>query len=141
MLGAYHLPVKRRKAMAKILLVDDDPDFVDVTRLVLEKNGHEVISASSGEEGWKKARSEGWDLLLLDVMMETPDEGFQLAYKIRKDKKLKDKPVILLTAVGKVTGFKFDREKDEEFMPVEEYIEKPVTPEFLLEKVNKVLSK
>ncbi len=127
--------------MAKILLVDDDSDFVDVTRMVLEKNGHQVIAASSGEKGWEKAQSEGWDLLLLDVMMETPDEGFQLAYKIRKDEKLKDKPIILLTAVGKVTGFKFDKEKDEEFLPVEEYIEKPVMPEVLLEKVNKALSK
>jgi len=127
--------------MAKILLVDDDPDFVEVTKLILEKNGHQVITASSGEEGWKKAQEQDIDLFLLDVMMETPDEGFQLAYKIRKDDKLKQKPIILLTAVGKVTGFKFDKEKDEDFLPVEEYIEKPVKPEDLLDKINKVLNK
>ena len=127
--------------MAKILLVDDDPEFVNVTRLILEKNEHEVISASSGEEGWEKAKSENPDIFLLDVMMETPDEGFQLAYKIREDKKLKDKPIIILTSVGQVTGFKFDKEKDEDFLPVDEYLEKPVMPEVLIETIKKALSK
>lgn len=127
--------------MAKILLVDDDPDFVEVTKLILEKNGHKVIIASSGEEGWDKAQKENPDLFLLDVMMENPDEGFQLAYKLRKDKKLKSKPIILLTAIGKVTGFKFDKKKDEDFLPVEEYLEKPIKPEVLIDKINKALSK
>jgi len=127
--------------MAKILLVDDDPDFVDATRLILEKSGHSIVCARTGEEGWKKAQTENPDLFLLDVMMETPDEGFQLAYKIRNDKKLRAKPILLLTAVGKVTGFKFDRKKDEDFLPIEEYIEKPVKPEILIEKINKALAK
>ncbi len=127
--------------MAKILLVDDDPDFVDATKLILEKSGHQIVCAHTGEEGWKKAQAENPDLFLLDVMMETPDEGFQLAYKIRNDKKLKAKPILLLTAVGKVTGFQFDKKRDEDFLPVEEYIEKPVKPEVLIEKINKALSK
>lgn len=127
--------------MTTILLVDDDPDFVDATRLILEKNNYKVVTASSAEEGWAKAQSENPDLILLDVMMESPDAGFQLAYKIRNDKKLKNKPILLLTAIGKVTGFKFDKKKDEDFLPVEEYIEKPVKPEILLEKINKALSK
>jgi len=127
--------------MATILLVDDDPDFVDATKLILEKSKYKVICASNSEEGWAKAQSENPDLILLDVMMESPDAGFQLAYKIRNDKKLKAKPILLLTAVGKVTGFKFDRKKDEDFLPVEEYIEKPVKPEVLLEKISKALSK
>ena len=127
--------------MAKILLVDDDPDFVDVNKLILENNGHEVICAFSGEEGWEKANSGNPDLFLLDVMMETPDEGFQLAYKIRADKKLKHKPIILLTSIGQVTGFKFDKDGDEDFLPVEEYLEKPVMPEILLEKIAKALAK
>ncbi len=127
--------------MAKILLVDDDPDFVDATKLILEKSGHKVACARNGDEGWKKAQTENPDLFLLDVMMETPDEGFQLAYKIRGDKKLKAKPILLLTAVGKVTGFKFDKKKDGDFLPVEEYIEKPVKPEVLLDKIGKALTK
>ena len=127
--------------MAKILLVDDDPDFVDATKLILEKSGYTVVTASSSEEGWNKAQRETPDLILLDVMMETQDAGFQLAYKFRKDKKLKNKPILLLTAVGRVTGFKFDKVKDEDFLPVEEYIEKPVKPELLLEKISKALSK
>lgn len=127
--------------MATILLVDDDPDFVDATKLILEKSKYKVITASNSEEGWKKAQAENPDLILLDVMMESPDAGFQLAYKIRNDKKLKNKPILLLTAIGKVTGFKFDKKKDEDFLPVEEYIEKPVKPEILLEKISKALSK
>lgn len=127
--------------MGTILLVDDDPDFVDATKLILEKSKYKVITASNSEEGWKKAQAENPDLILLDVMMESPDAGFQLAYKIRNDKKLKNKPILLLTAIGKVTGFKFDKKKDEDFLPVEEYIEKPVKPEILLEKISKALSK
>lgn len=127
--------------MSTILLIDDDPDFVDATRLILEKNKYKVITAANAEEGWTKAQSENPDLILLDVMMETPDSGFQLAYKIRNDKKLKNKPILLLTAIGRVTGFKFDKKKDEDFLPVEEYIEKPVKPEILLEKISKALSK
>jgi CheY-like chemotaxis protein len=127
--------------MAKILLVDDDPDFVDATRLILEKSGHKVVTASNSKEGWTKASSENPDIILLDVMMESPDAGFQLAYKLRGDAQLKAKPIILLTAVGKVTGFKFDKKKDEDFMPVNEYVEKPVKPEVLLDKISKALGK
>ncbi len=127
--------------MAKILLVDDDPDFVDATKLILEKSGHKVSVATNAKEGWEKAQKETPDLFLLDVMMESPDAGFQLAYKIRGDKKLKAKPILLLTAVGKVTGFKFDKAKDEDFMPVQEYVEKPVKPEVLIEKIAKALGK
>jgi CheY-like chemotaxis protein len=127
--------------MAKILLIDDDPDFIDATKLILEKSGHKIVTASNSKEGWTKAQKENPDLILLDVMMEEPDAGFQLAYKIRGDKNLKNKPILLLTAVGKVTGFKFDKAKDADFMPVSEYLEKPVKPEVLLEKINKALGK
>lgn len=127
--------------MAKILLVDDDPDFIDATKLILEKSGHKVSTAANAKEGWEKAQKENPELFLLDVMMEEPDAGFQLAYKIRADKKLKNKPILLLTAVGKVTGFKFDKKKDGEFMPVNEFLEKPIKPELLIEKINKALSK
>jgi len=127
--------------MAKILLIDDDPDFVDATKLILEKSGHKVSTATQAKEGWEIAKKENPDLFLVDVMMEEPDAGFQLVYKIRNDAKLKTKPILLLTAVGKVTGFKFDKARDTDYMPVEEYIEKPVKPEVLLEKINKALSK
>jgi len=127
--------------MAKILLIDDDPDFVDATKLILEKSGHKISTAANSKEGWTKAQKENPDLILLDVMMEDPDAGFQLAYKIRGDKNLKNKPILLLTAVGKVTGFKFDKAKDADFMPVNEYLEKPIKPEILLEKINKALAK
>jgi len=127
--------------MAKILLVDDDPDFVDATKLILEKSGHKIICASNAKEGWDKAQKDNPDLFLVDVMMEAPDAGFQLVYKLKNDPRLKTKPILLLTAVGKVTGFKFDKQKDQDYMPVQEYIEKPVTPEVLLDKISKALGK
>jgi CheY-like chemotaxis protein len=127
--------------MAKILLVDDDPDFVDATKLILEKSGHKISVANNGKDGWDKAQKENPDLLLVDVMMESPDAGFQLVYKLKNDPKLKNKPVLLLTAVGKVTGFKFDKQKDQDFMPVTEYLEKPIKPEVLLDKISKALGK
>jgi len=127
--------------MAKILLVDDDPDFVDATKLILEKSGHNVIVANQAKEGWEKAKKEAPDLFIIDVMMESTDAGFQLVYKIKNDDKLKSKPILVLTSVGKVTGFKFDKAKDQEYMPVEEYLEKPVKPEVLLDKINKALGK
>ena len=114
---------------------------MDATKLILEKSGHKVVSASNSKEGWNKASSENPDIILLDVMMESPDAGFQLAYKLRGDAKLKAKPIILLTAVGKVTGFKFDKTKDAEYMPVNEYVEKQVKPEVLLAKISKALGK
>ncbi|NOX89765.1 MAG: response regulator [Calditrichaeota bacterium] len=122
----------------KILIIDDDIDLVEAMRLTLESAGFEVIDAQDGLKGLEKAKAESPDLIILDVMMGTQDEGFHVAYQIRQDDQLKDTPIIMLTAVGQETGFSFDKDKDEDFLPVEEFIEKPVDPHKLIEivKVN-----
>jgi len=123
----------------KILIIDDDIDLVEAMRLTLENEGFEVIDAQDGQKGLEKIDKEHPDLVLLDVMMETQDEGFHIAYQIRNNPDTADLPIIMLTAVGQETGFKFDKDKDEDFLPVNEFLEKPVSPDALLESVKKGL--
>ncbi len=123
----------------KIIIIDDDVDLVEAMRLTLEKEGFEVIDAQDGEKGLEKIRSEKPDLIILDVMMDTQDEGFHVAYQIRANRSTADIPIIMLTAVGQETGFTFDKEKDEDFLPVDEFLEKPINPSMLIELVRKHL--
>jgi DNA-binding response OmpR family regulator len=120
----------------KILIIDDDIDLVEAMRLTLENNGFIVIDAQDGNKGLEKIEIEKPDLVLLDVMMETQDEGFHIAYQIRANAETADLPIIMLTAVGQETGFSFDKDKDEDFLPVNEFLEKPVNPETLIEFVK-----
>lgn len=121
--------------MAKILLVDDDRDFVEINKMILEKEGYQIIVGYNPTEGFELLTKEKPDLLILDVMMVEPDDGFAMAQKIRREKI--DVPMIMLTSVSKVTGMKFD--KDEEMVTVNEFIEKPVAKEKLLEAVKKYI--
>ena len=128
------------KKKAKILLVDDDIDFVESTRIVLESNSYEVIVALEGDEGLRKAREEKPDLILLDIIMPVKD-GFTAAEQLKKEPQLRKIPTIMLTsfsarrgetAIPVSRGFTLD---------VEDYIEKPVTPRELLANVEKYLKK
>ena len=120
----------------KILIIDDDIDLVEAMRLTLESEGFEVIDAQDGSKGLEKIEQEQPDLVLLDVMMKTQDEGFHIAYQIRNNPATADLPIVMLTAVGQETGFSFDKDKDEDFLPVNEFIEKPVNPDSLIEIVK-----
>jgi len=96
--------------MAKILLVDDDRDFVEINRMLLEKEGYKIVVAYNPSEGYKLLASEKPDLLILDVMMVEPDDGFAMAQRIRREKN--NIPIIMLTSVSKVTGMKFDKDDE-----------------------------
>jgi DNA-binding response OmpR family regulator len=120
----------------KIIIIDDDIDLVEALRLTLEGEGFEVIDAQDGKKGLQKIIDEKPDLVLLDVMMGTQDEGFHVAYQIRNNEASADIPIIMLTAVGQETGFSFDKEKDEDYLPVDEFIEKPINPDALIELVK-----
>jgi two-component system alkaline phosphatase synthesis response regulator PhoP len=120
----------------KILIIDDDIDLVEAMRITLESAGFEVIDAQEGQKGIEKIKNENPDLILLDVMMGTQDEGFHIAYQIRNNSETADLPIIMLTAVGQETGFNFDKDKDEDFLPVSEFLEKPVNPDTLIDKVK-----
>lgn len=120
---------------ARVLLIDDDPDFLESTCMVL-RSRYEVSTASSGEEGLKKAKAEKPDVILLDVIMPTTD-GFTVAENLKKDPQMAKIPVLMLTSFSDRVG--------ETTIPVsrgceleaEDYIPKPVKPEELLRRVGK----
>jgi DNA-binding response OmpR family regulator len=122
--------------MPKILIVDDDTDFVEAVKMVLESNGYKVITAYSREQGMKSVRESNPDLMILDVMMDSPDDGFTMAHDIRKQGF--QKPILMLSSVGKVTGMTFDKHAD--LVPVDAFEEKPIRPEKLLSQVKELLS-
>lgn len=123
----------------KIMIIDDDIDLVEAMRITLESAGFEVIDAQDGVKGLEILIAEKPDLLILDVMMDTQDEGFQLAYQLRSSDETRDIPILMVTAVGTQTGYSFDSAKDEAFLPVEEYIEKPINPQALIDAVKRNL--
>ncbi|MCF7740478.1 MAG: response regulator [Candidatus Marinimicrobia bacterium] len=122
--------------MAKILIVDDDYDFVSGVKTVLESADHEVTAAYSREEGMKLFEQEEPDLIILDVMMDEPDDGFTMAQDLKR--KHAKASVLMLSSVGQVTGLEFD--KDDEMVPVDAFEEKPIMPNKLLEKVKELLN-
>jgi len=121
----------------RIMLVDDDADFVDASRAVLEGNGYEVVVAYNGEECMEKVRVERPDLIVLDVMMAKRDEGFDVSRQLRNSEQTKHIPLLMVTSINKTVTFKF--EPDETWLPVDEFLEKPVAPEQLLAEVEKRL--
>ena len=125
---------------AKILLVDDDIDFVEATKTVLESEPYEIIVAHEGDEGLQKAREENPDLILLDVIMPVKD-GFTAAEQLKKDPQLSKIPVIMLTAFsskGQETSIPRSRGFS---LETEDYVEKPISPEELLAKVKRYLKR
>lgn len=121
----------------RILLVDDDRDFVQSTCDLLEAEGYEVLSAHDGESGLQTAIREKPDLMLLDVMMATNTEGFEVSRKIPQTPELANMPVIMLTGVRRALTLPFEFEPDATWLPVNEILEKPVTPRNLLEAIRK----
>ncbi len=125
----------------RVLVVDDDPDVVDTIKAVLESGGYEVITAANGTEGLAKAKSAAPALVVLDVMMDMETEGFHVAYDLREGEKTKGIKILVLTNVAKKSGFKFAPETDEEYLPVDAFMEKPVEPKVLLAKVAELVGK
>ena len=126
----------------KILIIDDDPDFVAVTKVLFEARQYDVSAAYDPEEGFAKLEQEVPDALILDVMMGTGAEGFIVARKIRKDPRFDKMPILMMTSMREQTGFDFPGERiHSKFLPVDEYIEKGVDPQVLLDKVEQQLAK
>jgi DNA-binding response OmpR family regulator len=126
---------RRERAVARILIVDDDPDMVEAGRFVLEAKGHEVVSASNVPEGMQALDQSKPDLVILDVMMEEPDDGIRMARQIRR--KGLTLPILMLTSVNVAMGVHID--KDSELVPVDEFVDKPVDAATLTAKVEALL--
>ncbi len=122
--------------MVKIAIVDDDIDIIDAVSLILKNKGIEVVSATNTKDGFELIERERPDLVLLDVMMEEPDDGFFLAMKLRNMGF--EKPILLLTSIAKVSGYDFGVSEN---LPVDEFLEKPIKSDVLLDIINKYLGK
>lgn len=121
--------------MAKIAIIDDDPDILDASSLVLQSKGYDVITATNPDDGYKIIKEQNPDLIILDVMMNEPDDGFFLAQKLRREKL--ETPIIMYTSVSKTLGLEFAAG---EMIPVDDFVEKPISPETLIDKVEKLLA-
>lgn len=120
--------------MALIAIIDDDPDILDASKLVLTVKGYEVITADNPDEGYKVVMEQKPDLIILDVMMIEPDDGFFLAQKFRRENVVT--PILMYTSVSKALGLEFAAG---EMVPVDDFVEKPISPATLIDKVEKLL--
>ena len=128
-------------AKAKIVVVDDDEDIRDSLQAILGGRQYNVFTAADKEEGLEKIRAEKPDLAILDVMMSTWQDGFEMARELKKDPEFKDMPILMLTGVKEKTGIDFKATAgDPTWCPVDGFLEKPVEPDILLAEVEKLLS-
>jgi DNA-binding response OmpR family regulator len=127
---------------AKILIVDDDPDLTKALQVTLESKQYTVITAADRTKGMEKIKSNKPDLVILDVMMSTWQDGFEMSRELKKDPQFKDMPILILTAVKDRTGIGFKATAgDPVWLPVDGFLDKPVEPQILLAEVKKLLSK
>jgi len=125
----------------KILIIDDDIDLVESMANLLEAKNYSVCVAHNGQDGVQMARTEKPDLILLDVMMTTRDEGFNVARNLSQIPELKGTPVVMVSGVRKEMNLPFQLEPDESWLPIREFLEKPIKPETLLNAVQKHIRK
>lgn len=125
----------------KVLMVDDDYELVEAISNILDAKGYDVVSANDGKQGIAMAKKEKPDIILLDVMMTTKSEGFDVARELHNDAELKDTPVIMLTGVRREMNLPFGFEPDQEWLPVKGFLEKPVKPEVLLKTIEENIKK
>lgn len=125
--------------MAKILVVDDDPDFVNLTRRILHSKGYEMVSAANGQQALQVMRKEKPDLVLLDIMMSYILDGLDVSREMAEDTELRDIPIIMVTSL---TGARAQMTlPSDEYIPVDEWIHKPIDPEGLLARIEEALKK
>jgi CheY-like chemotaxis protein len=124
----------------KILLVDDDLDLILSVKAFLKNQGYDVITALNKYEGMELAKTELPDLAVLDVMMTTMQEGFDMAKEMRKENKLEDIPIIIFSGIDRETGVNYKSLAGTPEIPVNGYIEKPVELPVLLEEIKRLLA-
>lgn len=127
---------------AKILIIDDDPDITEAMKIVLEHRNYVVDSAGGIKQAMESLKENRPDLIILDVMMDTQQDGFILSRQLKDDDNYKDIPILMVTAVQEKTGLDFaPAAGDETWLPVDEFMSKPVKPDILEKKVEALLKK
>ena len=131
----------------KILVVEDDPDMAETVRIILESKNYQVIIAASREEGLAKVKLECPNLILLDVMMPEGTEGFHFVWELRRDPepRYRNIPILVVTAIHGTTELRFYPDQSDgtyepgAYLPVQDFVDKPVKPNDLLERVERLL--
>lgn len=124
----------------KILIVDDDPDITGAMTVVLETGNYAVTTTSNSTDAEVAIASSTPDLIILDVMMDSPREGFMFSRKIKDNPETKDIPILMITSVKEKVGIDFKSEAgDDSWLPVQDFLDKPVQPDVLLAKVAELL--
>ena len=127
-------------AQDRILLIDDDPSFLEITGAILRRFGYEVLSANNTADGLKYIETEKPDLLILDIMMATIDEGLQFAVKLRQNEELHRLPIIIVSAQPDTEkGYARSLEEDMDWIAADIFMEKPVDPQALKHNIELLL--
>ncbi len=124
----------------KIVLIDDDVDFVEINKNLLEKEGFQVSFAYNGREGLQKIQENQPDLVILDVMMDSADEGFQVAKEMRASEAFRQTPILMLSSINKTEDTNWQYGPDDRWNPVDVFVDKPVKADILLQKIRKMLN-
>lgn len=124
----------------KILIVDDDADLSGSLKVIFEHAGYDAMTAANRAEGMEKIRMEQPNLIILDVMMETWQDGFEMSRDLKGDPQLKDTPILMLTSIEEMTGIEVKSSAgDPVWLPVDAFLDKPASPDALLAEVKKLL--
>jgi CheY-like chemotaxis protein len=124
----------------KILIVDDDPDLTEVLKVILTKANYTVLTASNKKVGMEQVQAEKPSLIILDVMMSTWQDGFEMSRELKNDPEFKHIPILILTSITEKTGVEFESSAgDRTWLPVNGFLSKPVDPEILLSEIEKLL--
>ena len=123
----------------KIFIIDDDKDYGEALKIVLESNGYAVDHLLNIDDGRKAVEKKRPNLIILDVMMDKHTDGFDFCYTLKHDEECKKIPILMLTAVTEKTGFKFSPETDGEYLQADDYVAKPIPVAELLSRVNKLI--
>jgi len=125
--------------MAKILVVDDDPDFLEATRMVLEPAGHEVITATDGDDGLERSREEEPDLVILDVIMSTVLDGLSMSQRMSEDPDQAGIPILMVTSIAN-SDYR-ELFPTDEYIHIDDFVSKPIAPDDLLNRVDRLLKR
>lgn len=125
----------------RIVIIDDDPDVREALGLMLEPAGYRLTCCSTGPEGMTTIRSDPPDLVLLDIMLASPTEGFHLAYELKKDEAVSNVPIIMISAIGQTMGMDYAKELGSDYVPAEKFLDKPLRAEVVLQAVQEALAK
>ena len=133
---------------SKILVVDDDESMVEAVKAILEAEDYEVVTAYSKEEGLLRVEDSKPDLIILDVMMDHITDGFQVSRKLKSDPQTAHIPILMLTSIHQELDsrlspgvIRYSPDTDGEYLPVDDFVDKPIQPSDLLERVGKLLKK